>query len=187
MPILSSWFNILNNLLIMDSLIGIMKDFVSLFFTMFSFCTPWDYPINLWFSDVFRECKRGRSRRNKSSFLTHFSPVFLFSTPCERQKTLGLLLFPGGIKSEQWEEMGEIITPSKFKNSFFSGVTFINYQCLQDSCLETYQENIHNGVEGCNLSKITKFIFIALHLMKFPKLSKSFIPPKRLWIVASAS
>ena len=33
------------------------------------------------------------------------------------------------------------------------------------------------GVEGCNLSKITKFIFIALHLMKLPKLPKSVIPP----------
>ena len=76
----------------------------------FSFCTPRNYPSNLWFPDVFREYKRGTLRRNKSSFLTHFSPVLLFSTPCERQKTLGLLLFPGGIKSEPSEEMGEIIS-----------------------------------------------------------------------------
>ena len=33
------------------------------------------------------------------------------------------------------------------------------------------------GVEGCNLSKITKFIFIALHLIKLPRLPKSVIPP----------
>ena len=48
--------------------------------------------------------------------------------------------------------------------------------CLRGNCLETYQENIHNGVEGYNLSEITKFIFIALHLMKLPKFSISIIP-----------
>ena len=58
--------------------------------------------------------------------------------------------------------------------------------CLQGNCLETYQENIHNRVEGGNLNKITKFIFIALHLMKFPKLPKSVNPTRRLWIVARA-
>ena len=63
----------------------------------------------------------------------------------------------------------------------------ISTPCWQGNCLEMYQENIHSGVEGCNLSKITTFIFIAFHLMKFPKLSKSFIPPKRLWIFTSAS
>ena len=63
----------------------------------------------------------------------------------------------------------------------------ISTSCLQSNCLETYQENIYNGVEGCNLSKTTKFNFIALHLMKPPKLPKSFIPLKRLWIVASTS
>ena len=54
----------------------------------------------------------------------------------------------------------------------------ISTPCLEGNCLETYQENIHNGVEGCNLSKVAKFIFISLYLMKPPKLSKSFIPPK---------
>ena len=54
--------------------------------------------------------------------------------------------------------------------------------CFQGNCLETYQENIHNRVEGCILSK-----FIALHLMKLPKLTKSVIPPKRLWTVVSVS
>ena len=99
------WFSFLNNLLIMDSLIDIRKDFVSPFFEMFSFCTPWNYPSNPWFSDVFREYKRVTPRRNNSNFLTHFSPVFLFCTLWECQKTLGLLLFPGGIKSEHWEEI----------------------------------------------------------------------------------
>ena len=59
--------------------------------------------------------------------------------------------------------------------------------CLQGNCLETYQENIHNGVEGYNLSEITKFIFIALHLMKLPKFPKSVIRRRRLRIVASVS
>ena len=59
--------------------------------------------------------------------------------------------------------------------------------CLQGNYQERYQENIHNRVDGYNLSKITKFIFIALHLMKLPKLPKSVIPPKHLRIVASAS
>ena len=96
LPIFSLWFSILNNLLIMDSLIDIMKNFHSRFFTMFPFYTTWNYPSKLWFSDVFREYKRGTLGRNRSSFLTHFRPVFHFCTPCERQKTLGLLLFPGG-------------------------------------------------------------------------------------------
>ena len=40
LPISPLWFSILNNLLITDSLIGIVKDFVSRFFTMFQFYTP---------------------------------------------------------------------------------------------------------------------------------------------------
>ena len=59
--------------------------------------------------------------------------------------------------------------------------------CLQGNYQERYQENIHNRVDGYNLSKITKFVFIALHLMKLLKLPRSVIPPKRLRIVASAS
>ena len=59
--------------------------------------------------------------------------------------------------------------------------------CLQGNCLETYQENIHNGVEGYNLSETTKFILIALHLMQLPKFPKSVIPPKHLRIVVSVS
>ena len=63
----------------------------------------------------------------------------------------------------------------------------ISTSCLQGNCLETYQENIYNGVEECNLSKTAKFNFIALHLMKPPKSAKSYILLKRLWIVASTS
>ena len=62
----------------------------------------------------------------------------------------------------------------------------ISTPCFLGNCLETYQENIHNRVEGGNLNKITKFIFTALHLMKLPKLPKSVIPTKRLWVVARA-
>ena len=75
------WLSISNNLLIMDSFIGIMKDFASRLFTMSPFYTAWSYPSNLWFSDVFREYKRGTLGRNKSRFLTHSSSVFLFCNP----------------------------------------------------------------------------------------------------------
>ena len=126
MSIFPLWFSNLNHLLIMDSLIGIMKDFVWCFFTMFQFYTPWNYPSNLWFSDVFREYKRETLGRNRSSFLTHFSPVFLFCIPCKRQKTLVLLLFPGGIKSEHWwNHKLFILIFTQFKNSFFQRATFV--------------------------------------------------------------
>ena len=53
------------------------------------------YPLklrgNLWFSDIFREYKRGTLGRNKSSFLTHFSPMFLFCTPCKKTLDLKIL------------------------------------------------------------------------------------------------
>ena len=64
-------------------------------FHMFPFYTLWNYPSNLWFSDVFREHKRGTLGRNKSRFSTHFSPVFFFCTACKHQLTLGLLFFLG--------------------------------------------------------------------------------------------
>ena len=109
MPILSPWFNILNKLLIMDSLIGIIKDFVSRFFTMFPFYTPLYHLLNLCSCDVFREYKTRTLGRHRSIFLINFSLVFLFHTACKIKKTLGLLLFPGGIKSAHWGEMGEAI------------------------------------------------------------------------------
>ena len=100
----------MNNLLIMNSLIDTMQDFVSLFFTMSLFYTSWNYQSNLWLSDVFREYKTGTLARNRSSFLTHFNLVFLFYAPLKRQKTLGLRFFQGGIKSKHWQEIGEIIS-----------------------------------------------------------------------------
>ena len=42
-----------------------------------------------------------------------------------------------------------------------------------------HEENIHSRVRRCNLSKIRKLIFIALHLMKLLKLPKSCYSPKR--------
>ena len=56
--------------------------------------------------------------------------MFLFYSPLKSQKTLGLLLFPGGIKSEYWEEMGEFVSfilITKFKNRFFQRDTFSNW------------------------------------------------------------
>ena len=47
--IFPSWFSILNNLLIMNFLIGSMKDFVLRFFTAFPFSTPWNYPVTFGF------------------------------------------------------------------------------------------------------------------------------------------
>ena len=87
---------------------------------------------NFWFSDVFRNYKTGTLGRNRSSFLTHFSPVLFFYTPYKRQKVLYLPLFPCGIRLEHWEEMGEIISylckiSTKFKESFFQRATFSNY------------------------------------------------------------
>ena len=35
--------------------------------------------------------------------------MFLFCSSCEFQRTLGILLFTGGIKSEDWEEVDEIL------------------------------------------------------------------------------
>ena len=43
------WFSTLNNLFIIDSLIGIMKAFVSSLFTMLLYYTLWNYRSNLWF------------------------------------------------------------------------------------------------------------------------------------------
>ena len=80
----------------MDSLIGIMKDLDSRFFTMFLFYTTWNYPSNLWFSDFFREDKRGEHWEETSqAFLLVSAQCSSFLPPCERQKTLDLLLFPG--------------------------------------------------------------------------------------------
>ena len=120
----------------MDFLIGIMKDFVSRFFTMFPFyrLTPEIIEVTFGFLMFSGSIKGQHWEKNNSSFLTHFSSVFLFCTPCKRQKTLGLLLFPGGIKSEHWEEMDKIISYYmlifiQFKGELYSNswnLTFIN-------------------------------------------------------------
>ena len=91
----------------MDFLVGIMKNFVSRFFTMFPFCTPRYYQSNLWFPDV--TLKNGNKTETLgghwSSFLTHFNPVFLCYTPCKRQKLLRLIF-------------------KKFNNCLIQGTTF---------------------------------------------------------------
>ena len=38
--------------------------------------------------------------------LTHFMPLISFDTPWKHQKTSGLQTFSGGIKTDQWHEMG---------------------------------------------------------------------------------
>ena len=52
------WFSILNNLIIMDSLIGIMKDFISRFFTMYPFYTLWIIKVTYGFRMFSRSIKR---------------------------------------------------------------------------------------------------------------------------------
>ena len=44
--------------------------------------------------------------------------------------------------------------------------------CLLGNCLETYKENIHNGVEGCILSKITKIYFHCTSSNETSKITK---------------
>ena len=60
--------------------------------------------------------------------------------------------------------------------------------CWLGTCVETYQEKNHNGVERYNVSKITKIIFhfytSSNETSNYPNSS---LPPKRLWIVESAS
>ena len=38
--------------------------------------------------------------------LTHFMPLVSFYTPWEHLKTFNFLMFSGGIKREQWQDMG---------------------------------------------------------------------------------
>ena len=38
--------------------------------------------------------------------LTHFMSLFSFCTPFKRQKTIGFLIFLGGIERDLWHEMG---------------------------------------------------------------------------------
>ena len=43
---------------------------------------------------------------NQISVLTHFMPLISFDTPWKHQKTRGFLILSGGIKRDQWHEMG---------------------------------------------------------------------------------
>ena len=38
--------------------------------------------------------------------ISHFMPLTSFDTPWKHQKTSGFLMFSGGIKRDQWHEMG---------------------------------------------------------------------------------
>ena len=86
---------------------------------------------NIWFSDVFSGYKTGTLRRHWLSFLTYFSPVFLFYTTCKRQKSLGFLVIPGGINGNIGKKYVKLflLIFTKFKNSFFQRATFSN--CFQ--------------------------------------------------------
>ena len=43
--------------------------------------------------------------KSKLFFLTHFSQTFHFYTPWKRQKTIGFLMFLGGIEVEHWAKL----------------------------------------------------------------------------------
>ena len=60
-----------------------------------------------YFKYIWRKIEFWHAR--ETSFLTYFGKCSSFVPPCERQKTLDLLLFPGGMKSKHWKEIGEIM------------------------------------------------------------------------------
>ena len=41
-----------------------------------------------------------------TKYLTHFVPLISFDTPWKHQKTRSFLMFSGGIKRDQWHEIG---------------------------------------------------------------------------------
>ena len=93
-------------------------------FTMFPFYTTWNYPSNLRFSDVFREYKRETLIRNKSSFLTHRSPVFLFCTLLWTSKKLRSSIISRGyetgiLRRNGWNCELSMLIFRELKNSFF--------------------------------------------------------------------
>ena len=109
-PIFPLWFSILNNLLIMYFLIGIRKALFHAFSQCFHFIPPEIIKVSFGFL-MFQEYKGGTLGRNRSSFLNHFSPNFLFYTPCKRQKNLRSIIVSRGYRvAEYWGEMGEIIS-----------------------------------------------------------------------------
>ena len=52
------------------------------------------------------------------SSLTHFNPVFHFSTPWKRQKTFGFLTFSGGIEMEHWAKWLNLLIQAGKSSSF---------------------------------------------------------------------
>ena len=54
---------------------------------------------------------------DKLYYLTHFMSLISFQTPWKHQKTRSFLLFSGGIKSDQWHEMGSYGSFKEFLNS----------------------------------------------------------------------
>ena len=50
-------------------------------------------------------CNRFCQHEKLNQYLTHFSSMFHFYTPWQCQKTLGFLMFSGGIEMEQWAEI----------------------------------------------------------------------------------
>ena len=132
MSIFPLWFSILSNLLIMDSSIGVMRDFVSCFFMMFQFYTPWNYPSNLWFFDVFREHNRETLERNKSSLFDPFQPSVPLLYPLKMSENLRSSIVSRGYKIGILRRNGWnnyklfMLLFTQFKSSFFQGVTFIN-------------------------------------------------------------
>ena len=106
MPIFLLWCSILNNS-IMNSLIDFTKDFLLLFFTMSPFYTSWNYEGNVWFSDIFKECKTSEN--------------------------LGSCIVSREYKIETLERNGWnyklFILIRKFKNRLFQGSTFS--KCFQ--------------------------------------------------------
>ena len=85
-------------------------------------------PLVFW---CFQGVWKGNIGKKQVKLFNSFQPTAPLLYPRESEKTLGLLLFPGGIKSEYWEEMGEIMSSfilifTQLKNSFFQGATFIN-------------------------------------------------------------
>ena len=91
LPIFPLCFSILNNLLIMASLIAIMEDFVSRFFTLFSFCTPWNYPSNFWFADVFSKIYFHCTSSNETSNVTQI--LYSSKTPLDSYLSVLIQLY----------------------------------------------------------------------------------------------
>ena len=55
-------------------------------------------------------------------------PLISFDTPWKHQKTRGFMMFSGGIKRDQWHEMGEVnVLQADKHESLLQGDTIIFY------------------------------------------------------------